>query len=591
MKIDKGWKIILFLLLLFFAQSHILAQPQSEDSLLFREGEIFLSKGETEKAFWRFNRLLKEYPKSPLLNEAKFRLGICLTQLKRPDEAIQTLNELFSTFLSPSRMTQVLTLLGDNYLELKDPLNALQWYGKGLLIHGQPQEGLKKKVRSIIDALDKEEELSQIESLYRGAYAGGYAKLKWAQLSKRRGNDPVAKRLLTEWAKEYREEDYAPQAKELLEWYRIPGKPPYTLGVILPLSGPYQSFGERVLQAIQLALQEMASHTKNVPVSLAIRDSKGNPSEAEKAVDELVNVEKVIAIIGPLLTTTADPAANKAQQLKVPLLTLSQKEPLPGQGEFVFQNSLTPSEQVQTLVAYALKELELRTFAVFYPNSPYGLHFKNLFTQEVVQRGGKFLGEMPYAEDQTDFRQEIKGFFKIKPIQKKENGVQQIDGEEFSVGLSVDCLFIPDNHNRVGLILSQMAYFDVTGLTFLGTNAWNGPNLIPVAGKSAEGSFFVDTFFKNSSSPVSARFVEAFQKTYQRDPGALEALGYDGAKLLLELINSKGISSPIQMRDQIRKVQNFQGVSGLKGFGENGKAIRNLFILKITKGQIKQVSP
>jgi branched-chain amino acid transport system substrate-binding protein len=90
---------------------------------------------------------------------------------------------------------------------------------------------------------------------------------------------------------------------------------------------------------------------------------------------------------------------------------------------------------------------------------------------------------------------------------------------------------------------------------------------------------------------LNARFIEGFRKTYQRDPETLEALGYDGMKLLLEIISSKGVTSPLQMRDRLRKVQNFQGVSGLKGFGENGKAIRNLFILRITNGQIKQVTP
>ena len=94
--------MILCLFVLLFAQSPVLAQPQPEDTLLFREGEVLLSKGETEKALWRFKRLLTEFPKSPLYNEAKFRMGICYTQLKRPKEAIRILNELFSTFLSPS---------------------------------------------------------------------------------------------------------------------------------------------------------------------------------------------------------------------------------------------------------------------------------------------------------------------------------------------------------------------------------------------------------------------------------------------------------------------------------------------------------
>jgi len=143
--------------------------PQSDDSSLFREGEILFSKGDTEKALWRFKRLTSEYPDSPLLNEAKFRMGICYTQLKRSKEAIRVLNDLFSTFLAPTRLGQVLTLLGDNCLELKDPFNALHWYGKGLLVQGQPKDELKGKVRSVLDTFDSEEALNKVETLYRGA--------------------------------------------------------------------------------------------------------------------------------------------------------------------------------------------------------------------------------------------------------------------------------------------------------------------------------------------------------------------------------------------------------------------------------------
>ncbi len=515
-------------------------------------------------------------------------MGTCYTQLKRPKDAIRILNELFSTFLSPSRMVQVFTLLGDNCLELKEPLNALHWYGKGLLIPKQPKDELKKKVASLIDSFDTEKDLNHIESLYRGAYGGGYAKLKLAQRMKQRGDDLFAKRIFWEWDREYREADYLSQAKELLESLRQSFKSKYSIGVILPLSGDHQAFGERVLQGIQLAVKEMDALGKSFPISLVTRDSKGDPSEAEKALEELATQEKVVAIIGPLLTITAEKAARKAQQLKVPLLTLSQKEPLPGKGEFVFQNSLTPSDQIQALVTYATKELGLRTFAVFYPNSPYGFYFKNLFTQEVIRRSGKVLGAVAYPEDQTDFGQEIKGLFRIKTTKKE---VSRNISKEFVPGLSVDGLFIPDTHDRVGLILSQMAYYDVTGPTFFGTNAWNGPDLISIAGKSAEGATFVDAFFKKASSPIVVRFVEEFQKAYQREPETLEALGYDGAKLLLEIIRSKEVSSPIQMADELRKIQNFQGVSGLKGFGEDGKTIRILSILRVRKGQIEQVSP
>jgi branched-chain amino acid transport system substrate-binding protein len=581
---NKGYKFILPLLLLLFLQSPVFAQPPHDDVALFRDGELLLSKGETEKALWRFKSVVTDFPQSPLFHEAKFRMGICYTRLKRPKDAIRVLNDLFQTFLSPSRMMQVFSLLGDNHLELKDRLAALHWYGKGLLIPGQPREELKQKVRSTMDASDSEEELKFIESLYRGTYAGGYAKLRLAQMAKRQGSDLVAKRYLMELEKEYRGTDYMVQAKELLDTISLSLKSKYTVGVILPLSRNHRLFGERALQGIQLAIKE----TDYPLISLAVRDSKGNPGEAEKAVEELVNKEKVVAIIGPLLSIDVDQATQKARELKVPLLTFSSKEPSPNKEDFIFQNSVTPLEQIQTLTDFIIREMELRTFAVFYPNSPYGLYFKNLFNQEVTQRGGKVLGSVVYQEDQTDFSQEIKGFFKIKTVQKPDSKRKKED--EFKSLFSVDGVFIPDSHDRVGMILSQMAYYDVT-TTFLGTNSWNGPGLISIGRNGAERSIFVDAFFKNNPSATVARFVQEFRKTYQRDPETLEALSYDGAKLLKEILQAKSVSSPLQMQEELLRVKNFQGVSGLKGFTEDGRAIRTLQILRVNKGQIEKVSP
>ena len=234
------------------------------------------------------------------------------------------------------------------------------------------------------------------------------------------------------------------------------------------------------------------------------------------------------------------------------------------------------------------KELELRTFAIFYPNSPYGLYFKNLFTQEISRRGGKLSGSVAYQEGQTDFGQEIKGFFKVRVLSKPDARRKKED--EFKPLVSVDGIFIPDTHDRVGMILSQMAYYDVKG-TFLGTNSWNGPGLISIGGKAAEEAIFVDAFLTRNPSPSVARFTEEFRKSFQRDPETLEALSYDAAKLIKEILQSKSVSSPLQLQEELRQVKNFQGVTGLKGFGEDGKSIRTLSILTVKKGQIEKFSP
>jgi ABC-type branched-subunit amino acid transport system substrate-binding protein len=583
--------IILCLLLLSLAfYAPVLSQPKPsvmEDSRLFKEGEALFERGDVERALWRFKQVVTEHPRSPLLNEARFRMAICYTHLKRQKEAIRVLNELLSISLASPKMVQLFTLLGDNYLGLKDRANALLWYGKGLLVSGQPHDELKKKVRALIDALDTEEELNQVELTYRGAYAGGYAKLRLSQLAKRLGYDAVARKMLNELEKEYPRMDYIGQAKEVSESIPAPPKSKYLVGVVLPLSGAYKPFGEKALEGIRLALKEKESREKLPLVSLAIRDSRGNPLEAEKAVEDLVKTEKVIAIIGPLLSMNVDRTSKKAQQLKVPLISLSQKESAFGKGEFVFQNSLTPTEQVQRLVAFAVKELELRTYAVFYPSSPYGLHFKNLFNQEIAKMGGRVVGTVVYQEEQTDFRQEIKGFFRVEGIQKQE-GMKKKE-EEFKQGLSIDGLFIPDTHDRVGTILSQMSYFDIRGTIFLGTSAWNGPGLFSIGGKTAEGATFVDAFLKDDSRVK--HFVDEFQKEYKRQPETLEAICYDGARFLREVLQSRSSTSSSELKEELRKFHPFQGISGLKGFREDGKANRSLSIYRVRNGQIELFSP
>ena len=147
-------------------------------------------------------------------------------------------------------------------------------------------------------------------------------------------------------------------------------------------------------------------------------------------------------------------------------------------------------------MTYAIKELGLRTFAVFYPNSPYGLDFKNLFTQEVTQKGGKVLGAWPIMKNKPISVRRLKVFSGSRPHRKRAPDEQRVRKSTRS-GFTVDGLFIPDTHDRVGLILSQMAYFDVSGLTFLGTNAWNDPILFRLQEKQQKGRSLLTHFLKN----------------------------------------------------------------------------------------------
>ena len=85
----------------------------------------------------------------------------------------------------------------------------------------------------------------------------------------------------------------------------------YTIGCLLPLSGPYKIYGNKVLKGIELALGQYTDVDSGPTIKIIIKDTESDPQKAVQAVGELYE-ERVAAIIGPLATATQ--AASEAQK-------------------------------------------------------------------------------------------------------------------------------------------------------------------------------------------------------------------------------------------------------------------------------------
>ena len=78
------------------------------------------------------------------------------------------------------------------------------------------------------------------------------------------------------------------------------------------------------------------------------------------------------SIIGPMVT--AEGIAPKAQELGIPIVTLTQKESIPQKGDYIFRNFITPVNQTRTLVAYGTRTLGIKRYAILYPSDKYGIN-------------------------------------------------------------------------------------------------------------------------------------------------------------------------------------------------------------------------
>src|SRR4030065_2715508 len=204
---------------------------------------------------------------------------------------------------------------------------------------------------------------------------------------------------------------------------------PLSVGAIFPLSGKFAAFGNKALQGAELAIERYNSTEagKKRPVRLLIKDSKGMPKMAEKAVNEL-NTDGVDVIIGPILATTADAAAKKAQELRIPIITMTQKEGITDIGGWGFRKRMGNSAQVKGLVDY-VSRLGIKKVAVLYPDNQFGLELTVLFTTEMARLGGEVVASKDYKEGQTDFGPEIKALVGPEFLEKMKAYTEEREKE------------------------------------------------------------------------------------------------------------------------------------------------------------------
>ncbi len=372
------------------------------------------------------------------------------------------------------------------------------------------------------------------------------------------------------------------------------------LGLILPLTGPGSIAGQSVLQGVQLAVAQAGVSPEGRPFRLSIKDSAGDPARARAGVVRLALEEKVAAIVGPVFSETARAASAEAARLRVAMLVpFAHAQGIPETSPYVFRNSLTNQAQGAYLARYAVESLGLKRFAILYPDDSYGNDLKTVLAHNVEALGGQVLQSVAYDPKANDFSEPIRALGGIADEELKQlNPNHDEEGPALTSPLPVaqtappieyDALFIPGYFNKVGLLAPQLAFYNVTGVTLLGANGWNSPELVTIGEHYVEGAVFVDGFFADSPHQAVKTFVENFRLTFGTEPDILAAQAYDAAGLVLKVLR-EGASSREQLREGLLTIQNYPGASGTTTITPTGEASKDLFLLMVRRGQIVQIN-
>lgn len=335
-----------------------------------------------------------------------------------------------------------------------------------------------------------------------------------------------------------------------------------TVGAFFPMSGGTATYGQESVKGIKLALDQINKEgIKGKKMNVLFEDDKGEPVEAANAVQKLINVDKVTAVLGSVQSSNTLAAAPIAQKSKVPLMTpASTNITVTETGDYISRICFTDDFQGAIMAKFAKNSLKKGNAAVIIDSSSdYSKGLAKAFKEKFVAMGGKVIAEeYAYQQKDTDFRSLLKKVKRAGP----------------------DVVFLPGYYTEVGLILRQADELKID-VPFLGGDGWDSPNLADLAGAEAlKGNYMTSHFSAEDTDPLVQKFVKEYEGRYNERPGAMAALGYDSALVLADALKRAKNLTAEGVKAAINSTKNFNGVTGKITLDVKRNAIKSIVVLE-----------
>ena len=383
-----------------------------------------------------------------------------------------------------------------------------------------------------------------------------------------------------------------------------------SIGVLLPLSGPYGRFGQMAKKGLDLAFDGTA-------VSLLFADTQGKASLAAAEARRLIDEEKVALLLGPVGREETRAAALVSEERQVAMITLSS---FPGALEEIttaIRIRFSPGDHARAVARVAVAEMGLKRLAVVYPQSRYGLEALDAFWAEARRLGATLsvvhaLGQ-DVATAKARRRQEIVGVAETsQSALKAAQQLAQVHALETENAHPYEALFLPLTkavrirevvrvlHGQGTPIRTHPAVLDVQGrptVQLLGLYGFNRRSIVDMGDRLTENAIFAVGFAHDPDQPENHRFVNAYLQRYGAKPGALgeyAAAAYDAAKLALSVLGTLETSdSPPRTAwlRALRELRHVRGALGDRTLRPDGRLSGRPALLTVEKDDIRARLP
>jgi branched-chain amino acid transport system substrate-binding protein len=320
------------------------------------------------------------------------------------------------------------------------------------------------------------------------------------------------------------------------------------VGAILSVTGPASFLGAPEAKTLEMLVSDINAKggINGTKIELIVKDSGGSPEKAVSFAKQLIDEEKVFAIIGPSTSGETMAIKNIAEEGKTILLSCAAAEVIVNpMARYVFK---TPQMDKHAVIRIfqQMKKMGITKVGVLSSNTGFGKAGKEQLEKLAPENGIQIAISEVYDKAATDLTAEVT---KIKAA-----NVQAIVNWSIEPAQAI----VIKNARQIGLTVPIFQ-----------SHGFGNINYVKAAGSAADGVIFpagrllvVDVLSdKNPQKPLLEAYKKAYEARYKEDVSTFGGHAYD-AMLLLE----RGIKDGGADKEKVRTaIENIKGLVGTAG--------------------------
>ena len=299
---------------------------------------------------------------------------------------------------------------------------------------------------------------------------------------------------------------------------------PVTIGLVLPMSGPFADCGKQIERGMRLYLAANGDTVAGRKVKLIIKDD--NPGSAgdvsKRLAQELVVKENVDLLAGFCMTPAAMAVAPLATEAKKAMIVLNAAaSAITTRSPYIVRLSFTLPQNSGPMATWASRNNIKKVYTLvadFAPGYDAEAQFKKTFTAA----GGEIVGELRVPVRNPDFSPYLQRIKDAKP--------------------DAVFVFLPASAETIAFVKSfSDRGLAQAGIRLIATGDLTEETVLDAMGDTAIGTITSFHYSQSHKSPENDAFTALYSDTFtQARPNFYSVHGYDGMHLIAEVLKKTG---------------------------------------------------